>query len=388
MVHSHPDKLNGTKFFTWGFAEHGTFQQDFMSASDYQNERCSHDYYDPWCAHYAHEGLYSELQIGPALTQRHTFALPANSTFEWTEWFQAWQADPGQMHAADYSVPLAAAKAWLASAEAPSQAQVDAADAFLSGLADVPPTPEQIVSEGMPWGGLHEQLTGSRLAAGCPFPPPARTPQTAAWLDLLELGTFSAATLAATPTNFEVSAAWIARLEASLAAGHATWLHFLFLGTAALERGDAARGAALLRRSMALQPSTHAARALAFLAPTADEAAALLERAWALAAALDAATDPAAAQLRADVASECTRHHPEPSHAMQPGDVVLRAPPCVSPSTDAAWLLGNERWAELSRLVAALGATEETRPLLRKDKVLHARAGLHVERGEYVLSRG
>ncbi len=33
-MHSHPKKLNGTKFFTWGFAEHGTFQQDFMSASE------------------------------------------------------------------------------------------------------------------------------------------------------------------------------------------------------------------------------------------------------------------------------------------------------------------------------------------------------------------
>ena len=103
VMHSHPKKLNGTKFFTWGFAEHGTFQQDFMSASDYTNANCSQDYYDPWCTAYEHEGMYSELQIGPALTQRHTFALPANSSFEWTEWFQGWQADPKEMHAPDYS---------------------------------------------------------------------------------------------------------------------------------------------------------------------------------------------------------------------------------------------------------------------------------------------
>ena len=46
--------------------------------------------------------------------------------------------------------------------------------------------------------------------------------------------------------------------------------------THALEVGNAAGGATLLNQSMALQPSAHAARALAFLAPTADDAAALL----------------------------------------------------------------------------------------------------------------
>ena len=108
-----------------------------MSASDYTNANCSQDYYDPWCAAYEHEGMYSELQIGPALTQRHTFALPANSSFEWTEWFKGWQADPNEMHAADYSRPLAAANAWRASADAPSQATIDDTDAFLARANEV-----------------------------------------------------------------------------------------------------------------------------------------------------------------------------------------------------------------------------------------------------------
>jgi hypothetical protein len=45
VMHAHP--LNGTKFFTWGMAGFGTFQQDFMSASDYQNPKCNQDVYDP-----------------------------------------------------------------------------------------------------------------------------------------------------------------------------------------------------------------------------------------------------------------------------------------------------------------------------------------------------
>ena len=63
-MHSHPKKLNGTKFFTWGFAKHGTFQQDFMSASDYQNANCSQDYYDPWCEHYTITSLIAALVLG------------------------------------------------------------------------------------------------------------------------------------------------------------------------------------------------------------------------------------------------------------------------------------------------------------------------------------
>jgi hypothetical protein len=34
----------------------GMFQQDFMSASDYENPNCNPDVYDPWCEHYKHEG--------------------------------------------------------------------------------------------------------------------------------------------------------------------------------------------------------------------------------------------------------------------------------------------------------------------------------------------
>ena len=78
-VHGHP--LNGTKFFTWGMSDFGTFQQDFLSASDYTNKECYKDmevpHYDPHCSHYKHEGRYTELQIGPAPTQMHTFPVPA-----------------------------------------------------------------------------------------------------------------------------------------------------------------------------------------------------------------------------------------------------------------------------------------------------------------------
>merc|ERR1719174_1057871 len=148
VIHSHP--LNGTKFFEWGMAEYGTFQQDFMSASDYQNPNCTNPWYDPWCSAYEHEGRYTELQIGPAPTQMHTFPLPRNSTYEWTEWFQGWSANVSRMHARDYNTPLAEVADWMETNM--PQKEVDDMDAFLS------PSPT-----------LLRQISSTRacLGAGC-----------------------------------------------------------------------------------------------------------------------------------------------------------------------------------------------------------------------------
>jgi hypothetical protein len=43
VVHSHPRKLNGTKFFQWGYGEFGRFQCDFLSASPTDVPGCNPD---------------------------------------------------------------------------------------------------------------------------------------------------------------------------------------------------------------------------------------------------------------------------------------------------------------------------------------------------------
>ena len=382
VVHSHPNKLNGTKFFEWGYDEFGTYNQDFLSASETDVAGCNADAYDPHCEHMVHEGAYTELQVGPARTQMHTFPLPAATTkdkagagglsrgvYEWTEWFKATMADPSVMLHPEYAKPIAAVKDWIKSPEGMSSATLSAADELLARMADTPPTPAQIVHKGMPWGGLQQKMLArmhtlngataedaaalSVLAPGCPFPEPARTDETTPWLELLESGTFSAATLKVTPVNYEVSDAWVAMLDRSIAAGHATWLHHLFLGTHALEVGNAIGGRSHMEASMKLRPTVPAARALAMLAPTAEDAAKAYERAWSLWEALESSAEPNAHQLGADLAGEI-----------------------------AAWLLGNKRWEELATFLGKLkGAT--TAAYLLKDRVLHARAALHVTRGEF-----
>jgi hypothetical protein len=290
----------------------------------------------------------------------HTFPLPKNEVFEWTEWFKAWQADPAVMQAADYDTPIGAVNDWLHSADGMSDAKLGAVDKLLRRMADVPPTKEQIISKGMPWGGLQEKLLAklsgkpAGLAPGCPFPEPEVTEETQPWLELLETGTFSAQTLGRTPVNFEVTDAWVALLQKSVDAGHATWLHLLFLGTHALEVGNAEGAVDLFRRSMKLQPSVHAARSLALVAPTQDEVVALFMQAWDLWAQIDAAADPSAVQLGADLSGE-----------------IL------------GWLFGNERWDAVAKFVAKLDGDAATKPYLETDRGLHVRAALAVHNGDF-----
>eukprot|EP00966_Prymnesium_polylepis_P269267 6220539-Prymnesium_polylepis.2 len=101
-------------------------------------------------------------------------------------------------------------------------------------------------------------------------------------IELLENATFSAETLRRVPVNFEVGDAWVSLLTASLAAGHETYLHHLYLGTHALEVGNAAGARERPQRANSLHPSVHAARALTMLAPTADSASELFHVAWRL----------------------------------------------------------------------------------------------------------
>lgn len=245
VVHSHPKKLNGTKFFTWGMKEQGMFQEDFMSASDYENPKCTAPYYDPWCDAYEHVGRYTELQVGPARTQMHTFPVAANSTFEWTEWFKASDSMNGtRLFSSRYADSTDEVDSWLASSDGMNQTTIDEIDAFMVKMADVPPQESDMLNTGMPWGGLREALTGKMLvpSGATPFSVPPVTQATRPWLDLIANGTFSPETLALTPIDFEISREWVALLQASLRAGHNTWLHQLFLGTQALEVGNAALG--------------------------------------------------------------------------------------------------------------------------------------------------
>ena len=391
VIHSHPKNLNGTKFFQWGYNEFGTWNQDFLSASQTVGvPGCNNEAYDPWCKEMKHEGPYTELQVGPARTQMHTFPVPpatkastpaaskakkakdakaagvSRGVFEWTEWFKGFQADVKTMQAADYQVPIKAVNTWLKSPTGMSDATIKEVDDMLKAMADTPPTPEQIVYKGMPHGGLQEKLLAKvanggvalPLAPGCPFPSPDVTDETRPWLELLENGTFSAGTLKRVPANFEVSTPWVSLLDKS---EPKTWLHHLFLGTHALEVGNAVGGKLHMSKSMELKPNVHAQRALALLAPTAEAAEAAYNMAWALWAKLSSdatawdADDPNIQLLGSDLAVELS-----------------------------GWLLLNGRYTELLSFVTSLEkGGKATQAFLKTDRLLHVKAALAVHAKDY-----
>ena len=209
---------------------------------------------------------------------------------------------------------------WLSSEQGMSKVHYEEMEAFFDAHSADAPTPGNILTHGLPWGGLHEKLTGRKLAPGVVFDTPeqslaaARAEGAASlvpaalqpWAELLgPAGTFSNATLGRLPGSFQVSAAagkplfspgclhpkpklclqvapaWYSALEASAAAHGDSWLHKLFMGTIELERAHSSQAAASLAASHKMRPNPHAARALALLAPTQAEAWARYLEGWA-----------------------------------------------------------------------------------------------------------
>lgn len=187
-------------------------------------------------------------------------------------------ADPVAMHDPDYQVPLRKVNEWMASPDGVSQETVDSIDRYFEDLAHVTPRSEQIVFEGMPWGGLEESAFGVKLSNGTWFNL-SITDETRPWVELSVNGTFTTTTLERTPLNFEVNSRWLRKLEESVETGHKTWLHALFLGTQALEVGNVARAGELLSESLELKPNPIAARNLATFAEV-DSALAYYKMAW------------------------------------------------------------------------------------------------------------
>eukprot|EP01062_Namystynia_karyoxenos_P073074 TRINITY_DN69916_c0_g1_i1.p1 TRINITY_DN69916_c0_g1~~TRINITY_DN69916_c0_g1_i1.p1 ORF type:complete len:812 (+),score=297.14 TRINITY_DN69916_c0_g1_i1:83-2437(+) len=366
VVHVHgkrdqPSVNNGTKFFTWGYGDYGKFQCDFMSASDYENPKCLqnpgtyYNYYDPACPHYEHLGQYTELQVGPAHSQMHTFPVPKQSTVQWTEAFKARGADINRTHSADYwgpSGPVKEIEDWLASPDGIQFTDFADLDQFLEDLAKKPPTPDQILHKGQPWGALHQALVKRNLAPGAPFDSAVlmEDPRTRPWAELLSTGTFSAATLSRIPVSFQVSDAWDALLRSS-AEAHATWLHHLHLGTAALERGEKDAAVAHFNQSFQLKPNPHAARNLAVTAAGQAAQLAYYQKAWEAWKQWPSA-DAARARLGRNLASEI-----------------------------AIWEAVNSEWAALRALLADIASL--CPGCGSADRVLDAQATLMIHDGDY-----
>jgi len=332
-----------------------------MSDTDYQNPDCYKDmevpYYDPNCKAYKHVGKYTELQIGPARSQMHTFPLPkwTNETkgeYQWTEWFKGNQLNATLMHSNDYAVPLKTVQNWMDSTTngIPDET-IKSTDAWLKEMSSVTPKPEEMLFKGTEWGGLHQKLTGKPLAVGCPFEL-MNTSKTRPWIELIETGVFSKHSLEAVPQSFLVADPWVELLEKSVLKKK-SWLTYLYLGTAILERGEIEKATDYFTKSMEMRPSVHAARALAVSAPDSETARAFFLQAWDIYKLSEKTEDMV--HLGTNLAMEL-----------------------------AIWLTYKELWTDLKLLFEDQDLTADMRS---KDRVLHAQTSLALEENDPALAQ-
>ena len=304
--HGHEDKINGTKFFTWGQSGAGRFMQDFLGGLSGPNPIPDSE----------RVGDYAELQIGPAFTQMQTFDV--GREFEWTEYFGAYSGNAATLSGEDYGAALRDVFSWRTSAASGlNDTLIADVSAFLTALSDAPV--DEVLSVGSPWGGL-ELLRRAAPGGGAnalPFPKGVlfnATPggedegEALAWLELLGgEGTFSPATLAREPVSYQVSAEWLRVVAESAGAKGSTWLHKLHMAVILAEMGGIEEPKALLQASVAQRPSAVALRCLAVLQNDIAAARALYRDAWrvALAAAERVPLeDPAAPRLVLNLATE------------------------------------------------------------------------------------
>lgn len=283
VVHGH--EINGTKLFTWGQSPMAKFWMDFLAGGRQG------------------KGDYAELQIGPAPTQMQTFSVPKNSTVQWTSWFKGFSGDPAQLHAQNYSDATA-----YVESKFPDKADIASVGAFLTEFSTTPVTAGDLLSAGSSWGALYNELVSKLgqddvqpLPSWLYFPLNASDPDLRPWLELVRNGSFSDETLAESPTSYNTRAEWVGAVEASAAAGPATWLHAFHQGVAAAERGNTAGATALFQQSLQAKPTAQGYRSLAVLSSDAQTAADYFEKAWPLAV---SATYRGADRLRANLATE------------------------------------------------------------------------------------
>jgi hypothetical protein len=278
--HGHSEKLNGTKFFTWGNTGMGRFMQDFLGGISGP---------DP-IPDEARVGDYAELQVGPAFTQMQTYDLPAASAVQWSEYFSAFDGNTSVTLGVDYDGALDAVSKWrVSAASGVNDSQIDDIDSFLTALADTPV--DEILSRGSPWGAV-ELLRRSAPGGSdgsAPFPTGVKFDLHESnyveqpWIDLVTIGTFSATTLQSEPSSFQVSTEWLEVLRASAAKYSATWLHDLYTAIILAETGAIDEPLALFNASYVARPSVLAARCLAVMQQAPADARVYYRIAWQLA---------------------------------------------------------------------------------------------------------
>ncbi|MFE5587521.1 DUF5107 domain-containing protein [Kitasatospora sp. NPDC056531] len=232
-------RLRGRKLFCWGTGTGGKHWQEWLSGPD---------------------SAYLEIQAGLARTQLEHLPMPAGATWYWTEAYGLLQADLEAVHGSWETARAAVGEALNALV---SPLQVDLADALATEFGE----PEELLAPGSGWAAL--EIEAGALAASPLLPFGVPTDAQEPWRRLLKTGTLP---LCDPPAEPVTGTHWRALLEA----GATDWHALYQLGLLRLAAGDQEAAREAFQRSIAVQSSPWALRALAFLTPDRQAAADLM----------------------------------------------------------------------------------------------------------------
>ncbi len=206
------------KLFSWGNHRAGKHWQEFLSDGE-------------------GTGYYAEIQAGIAPSQLHDMPMPAHGKYEWTQCFGGVKLDPEKLFG-DYDAAVDAFGEKLDGLI--SKNDIEALDARLARLADIPVTEEAIMHHGAGFGALEimrAELDGdAKLPKNLCFPKSDIGTAEKKWEHLLANGTLPEEDVKAVPTSYMVSPKWLPHLEKALARPDGkTWNALLHYGVARYE---------------------------------------------------------------------------------------------------------------------------------------------------------
>lgn len=266
LVQASTDRLRGRKMFVWGMSQGGRRWQEYLAAPG---------------------SAYIEIQAGLARTQMESVPMPARAEWSWTEAYGLLNADPKQVHAAEWDTAWRSAESALD--EALPQSRLDQIHLELASVTSR--EVDDVLASGSGWGALERARVSAQgqddhVPRELVFDESTLGPDQHPWLALLGTGRFPEreGEALAEPGHYMVQPEWRLLLEDSVLSGRSDhWLAWLHLGVMRLEARDVDGAREAWRESLARRATSWALRNLAVIESDAgrhESARDLLRTAW------------------------------------------------------------------------------------------------------------
>ncbi len=234
-------KQIGRKLFVWGNSRGGNKWQRLLSGC-------------------GDAGKYCEIQAGLAKTQYENVKMPADTVWEWLEFYGAWEVSPDKA-CGEYAALRKEVEKELEKAMPNSKAEVLLEEGKKYSL-----TAGQTITLGSGFGALENERRKSvgQTPVSKHLQFVGRVEDNECWLSLLHCGTVGERAPCDIPSSYMRQSEWLVMLrEAITGKDEKNWYAYYLLATAAFADRQVEKAIALAKKSYALTPSGWAAILLA-----------------------------------------------------------------------------------------------------------------------------